>query len=83
MEGFDFPGCDGGGGEPTAVLVSTALQTPPWTTTEMIKPQVCLEGSFSLGMFGRLFSGSSRSLLCLRRSFLLAGGETCSQIALT
>jgi len=36
-------------GNPTAVLVSTALQIPAWTTAEMTKPQLCLEGSFFTG----------------------------------
>lgn len=53
-------------GSAPVLLVSPALQIPPRTAAEMIKPQVCLEGSFSSGMFGRLFSSSSRSPLCLR-----------------
>lgn len=35
-------------GSPPAVSVSAALQIPPRTATKMLKPQVCLEGSFSL-----------------------------------
>ena len=66
VEGLDFPGCGAVEGSSPAVLVSTALQIPPWSATEMIKPQVCLEGSFSSGVFGRLFSGSSWSPPCLR-----------------
>lgn len=52
-------------GSPPAVLVSTALQRPPWTATEMLKPQVCLEGSFSLGVFGRLLSLVVPGPLCV------------------
>lgn len=64
--GFDFPGCDKGGRGPVAISANAALQMPPWTTTEVIKPQVCLEGNFSLGVFGRSFSQSSWSTPCLR-----------------